>query len=138
MDISAEMALRLKQAGLIWQPKRHDYFSIPNTELADRVFVLTDMMTGVEVLHGYQAITFNGATEWALDYVFIQEVLWMPSEAQIRELLVDRLGDDASMMLGKAKNQYVCQIQLAEEPLNFYAPSAANAYALAYLFLIQN
>ena len=136
MNVSAELALQLKTAGLQWTPSLHDFFSIPETEVDDRVFVLTDMMAGMEVLKGHRAIMFNGATEWALDYVLMMEALWIPTEAQVRIQLEQRLSTDSPLSLTRTSTEYVCEIQVAEAPLTFAAPTAADAYATALLSLL--
>ena len=133
MNVSAELALQLKNAGLQWSPSLHDFFSVPETDVDDRVFVLTDMMAGMEVLKGHRAIMFNGATEWALDYILMMEALWIPTEAQVRIQLEQRIGTDAGFSLTRTASDYVCEIQIAEAPLSFSAPTAADAYATALL-----
>ena len=46
--ISTATALRLKQAGLIWQPAVLDCFAINGRDLDDKVFVISDMLVTVE------------------------------------------------------------------------------------------
>ncbi|MCB0028074.1 MAG: hypothetical protein KDE28_09225, partial [Anaerolineales bacterium] len=83
--IALELATQLKEAGLEWQPALHDFFSVPFPDLEHRVFVLSDMTINQEVLRGWPALTFSGAMEWALDYVLTMEVVWLPTEAQLRQ-----------------------------------------------------
>ncbi len=137
MNVSAELAQQLKEAGLTWKPTLHDFFAVPDTAVSDRMFVLADMMAGMEVLQGYRAITFNGATEWALDYVLMMDALWIPSEAQARQMAEQRLGDSGRMALFCNQDGYVCELQIAEEPLSFSAPTAADAYGQALLFFLN-
>lgn len=137
MNVSAELAQSLKEAGLTWKPTLHDFFMVPDTAVADRLFVLADMMAGMEVLKGYRAITFNGATEWALDYVLMMDALWVPTEAQIRILLEKQLGKQPRLLLALRADRYACDIQIADEPLTFTAATAADAYGQALLFLLN-
>lgn len=136
MNVSAELAQKLFDAGLEWKPTLHDFFMVPDTAVADRVFVLSDMMAGISVLKGYHAITFNGAVEWALDFVYLLEALWVPTEAQIRTKLVSKLPNNA-LELRLTDDSYECEIRPAEAPLVFSAPTAADAYGRALLFLLE-
>ena len=49
------------------------------------VFVINDMATIIEVLQGAPAVTFHGTPEWALDYLYLGETLWLPHESRCRE-----------------------------------------------------
>jgi hypothetical protein len=46
--ISLSLAVKLKESGLTWQPTLHDFFAIPQPELEDRLFVLSDMTIDIE------------------------------------------------------------------------------------------
>ena len=66
--LSRELALRLRDAGLLWHPARGDAFVVPGRDLDDHVFVLSDMVVElVDVPGGTPILAFNGTTEWALD-----------------------------------------------------------------------
>lgn len=136
MNVSAELAQNLADAGLHWTPVLHDFFMVPDTAVADRVFVLSDMMAGVSVLKGHRAITFNGAVEWALDFVYLLDALWIPTEAQIRTKLQNKLPNN-TLSLRLTDDSYECEIRPAEAPLVFSAPTAADAYGRALLFLLE-
>ena len=60
----------------------------------DRVFVINDMATIIEMIHGAEMVTFHGTPEWALDYVYLGEAVWLPEEGQLRQLLEDRLASE--------------------------------------------
>ena len=137
MHISPTLAKQLKQAGLKWKPTLHDFFMVPDTALEDRVFVIADMMAQYEVLRGDPAITFNGAVEWALDYVLMYDAIWMLTEAQVRTRLQRKLGPNARFLLRLTDTGYMCEIILSEEPLIFSAPTAADAYGRALLALLR-
>ncbi len=136
MNVSADLAQKLNLAGLEWKPTLHDFFMVPDTAVADRVFVMSDMMAGLSVLQGHHAITFNGAVEWALDFVYLLDALWVPTEAQIRTRLVNKLTNNA-LTLRLTGDAYECEIRPAEAPLVFSAPTAADAYGRAMLFLLE-
>src|SRR5687768_9602314 len=89
--ISIATARQLKKAGLKWTPAEHDFFAIPYNELDEQVFVISDMSVLVEAMGNEMTITFNGTMEWALDHLVVGEALWIPTEAQVRDQLEQRL-----------------------------------------------
>lgn len=131
--ISIPTALQLQQAGLTWHTAAHDFFAIPNTDLDERVFVITDMMAELTVLKGWPAITFNGAVEWALDYILQMEAVWLPREDQLRTAVAERT---AAFHL-EYQGQYECTVIHHDTPHTFTAATAEEAYAAALLFLLQ-
>ena len=89
--LSRELAVALHDAGLPWNPENGDRFVVPDRDLDQMVFVLSDMVIEEATLpDGTQVLAFNGTTEWALDALEASEVIWVPSEAQLRE----HLGED--------------------------------------------
>ncbi|MDN5571877.1 MAG: pilus assembly protein CpaE [Propionibacteriaceae bacterium] len=90
--ISPELATQLDAArrarGLAWEPESGDRFVIPNREIED-IFVVAEMTIEVHELASGSVIRFNGTTEWALDSIPAAEVLWLPREAQLRDLVGD-------------------------------------------------
>ncbi len=123
-----ELGLQLRAAGLRWKPLRGDRFVVPDREMDDDVFVLSDLTIEVHALPEGTVIGFNGTVEWALDDVDIDEAVWLPREDQLRELLgagferLERDGDGYRVLSRRG-----C----------FTAPSAEEAYALALLDLIR-
>src|SRR5690242_19671949 len=91
--LSLATARLLKEAGLEWTPAIHDFFAIPDRGFDDRVFVISDISSELNMLSGHQAVTFQGALEWTLDYVMVSELVWVPSEEQLREGLLARMGE---------------------------------------------
>lgn len=85
--LSLGTARRLRGAGLSWEPAVGDRFVVPDRDMDDDVFLVSDMV--VEVREGPAGgfVAFNGTTEWALDSVLQREVVWLPREGQLRELL---------------------------------------------------
>jgi hypothetical protein len=136
--ITLSLAAQLKEAGLTWKPKLHDFFAVPDGELQERVFVVSEMTIDVQQLFGRQLITFNGAVEWSLDYIMMIDVVWMPTEAQLRDMLQDRLLGAAqpSVQLLSFVDGYECRIRPEGEELTFEALSASEAYGLALLHLL--
>lgn len=127
--VSVELAKELKRRGLSWRPARFDFFHIPDRNLVDDVFVVADFTVDVQVLaDGIAAITFNGAVEWSLDYILQQEVVWLPTEAQLRALLGERL-----LGLEAVAGGFACRARIDGEVRSFAAPTAPDAYARAVL-----
>ena len=85
--ITLEQAKRLKKAGALWVPGAGDRFVVPDREMDDDVFVVSDMTVEVHDYPGGKVIGFNGTTEWALDSIEQREVIWLPREEQLRSLL---------------------------------------------------
>ena len=88
--ITRELAETLAAAGLVWEPASGDRFLVPDRDLDEEVFVLSDMVIQtVEVPDGQAILAFNGTTEWALDSLEAREAVWLPREDQLRGLLGD-------------------------------------------------
>lgn len=140
--ISIETALKLKKAGLEWQPQENDFFAIPFRELDERVFVISDMTVIVEILQGQNAITFNGAAEWALDYLIVTEAIWIPREDQLRSELERRLVQRGELQpvvsLFTTSDGYTCEIQSKGEKQRFEDFGASECYAAALLHVLEN
>ena len=81
--IDADLATRLRTAGLPWRPASGDRFTIPTGDFAGEVFVVAEMTIEVQDVPGGNSVfKFNGTTEWALDSVDARRVLWLPREHQ--------------------------------------------------------
>jgi hypothetical protein len=88
--IGLALAQALRAAGLAWNPLPGDRFVVPDRGMDDEVFVISNMVVEVQDAPSGQIIGFNGTTEWALDSLEHRQVVWMPRESQLRELLDDR------------------------------------------------
>ncbi|MFG1602902.1 pilus assembly protein CpaE [Actinoplanes sp. NPDC049265] len=124
--IGVQMAQQLKDAGLTWKPAPGDRFTIPDRDLDDEVFVLSNMTIEVYQVPEGRVIGFNGTTEWALDDVEIEETLWLPREDQLRELL-----GGTFRSLHRTDDGYS-----VETTAVFAAPTTEEAYAAALLALL--
>ena len=86
--ISLELAHRIKAAGIRWEPAAGDHFHVPDRDLDETVFVVSNMVVEVlELPSSQRYFGFNGTTEWALDSIEQDEVVWLPREDQLRILL---------------------------------------------------
>lgn len=143
--ISIPLALELKAAGLAWTPRLHDFFAIPDRGMDERLFVIGDILVSIERLRGEQLISFDGASEWALDYVLTGDSLWMPTEEQLRDLIEERLAlaeQSPVLRLTTTSDGYCVALtwRAANQEANlleFEAFGASDAYAKALLFILQ-
>src|SRR5262249_61826472 len=66
--IPRDLALALRDAGLLWSPQKGDRFAVLDHDLDDEVFVLSDMVIErMQPPNGQPIFTFNGTVEWARD-----------------------------------------------------------------------
>jgi len=137
--ISIELARQLKEAGLVWQADQYDFFAIPDRDLDDRVFVITDVMAQLGLLKGWPVVLFHGTAEWALDYILTTEVIWLPTEEQLRGALLEHLHDEPQRMLQLRLEDgaYLCQVAFHGASLSATAATAGEAYALTLLALLR-
>ncbi len=131
--ISIALALRLRAAGLTWEPAPGDFFVVRQPEMAGEPFVLSDMTIQVHDFPTGRVIGFNGTTEWALDSVAQQDTLWLPSEAQLRT----RLGDSFER-LERVEGGYRVAVMIEGAVVEFEHPSATDAYGQALLHVLTH
>ncbi|MDF2747604.1 MAG: hypothetical protein K0S98_1890 [Propionibacteriaceae bacterium] len=131
--ISRDLATQLAPY-LAWTPANGDQFFIPKPEIADSVFLVSDMVVELVVRGGQSRFHFNGTVEWALDSVASDDVVWLPREDQLRELLAGYfLSLDASpggfvvTVSGPGRAHHTEPVQ-----------TAADAYALALLYVYSH
>ncbi|MHA6618330.1 hypothetical protein [Pseudonocardia sp. DLS-67] len=130
--ISVELALRLRAAGLAWTPTSGDRFVIPGREMDADVFVVSELTIDVHQAPTGPLIRFNGTTEWALDSVPQESVVWLPHEGQLREALGSRfrrlepIGDGFAVVVDGAGGAQVRHVDV----------DAERAYARALLALL--
>jgi len=131
--LPVDLALRLKKAGLRWHPAPGDRFAIPDRDLDDEVFVLSNMVIDVHQLPDGPVIGFNGTTEWALDDLEQEEAVWLPREDQLRALL-----GGAFRALARDADRYRVETVTADGPRAFEADDAEVAYGEALLVLMRH
>lgn len=127
------MAVDLNRAGLDWIPTEGDKFIIPDRNLDDQVFTVSEMTIEARPVLGGTRISFNGAVEWALDSIMQSEVVWLPSESQLR----DRLGG-TFRHLHSVESDYVCVADFGDGETEFSASTPSDAYAEALLQLLAD
>jgi hypothetical protein len=103
--ITVELALRLRTAGLEWSPASGDRFVIPDRGMDTEIFVVSQLTVDVHDAPTGRLLRFNGTTEWALDSVEQEAVVWLPWEGQLRDALGPRfrrlepLGDGFAVVI---------------------------------------
>jgi hypothetical protein len=130
--ISTELALALRDAGLVWRPRSGDRFQLDEPEFEADVFTVSEMTIEPREYSTGRILSFNGTTEWALDSVAIEDALWLPHEAQLRELL-----QRSFRALRRLADTHEVEIELAGETLRFEHPEPADAYALALVEVLR-
>jgi hypothetical protein len=129
--ITLELATRLKRAGLAWTPASGDRFHVPDRDLDEQVFVVSEMTIETHELPTGRIVRFNGTTEWALDSIMESEVVWLPHEAQLRELL-----GDAFVRLEALGDGFAVETS-GEHAGRFVDIDAERAYARALLARLE-
>jgi len=137
--LSLSLARQLKEAGLAWIPAEHDFFAIPDRGLEEKVFVISDMTVYLELLQGRRVATFHGTPEWALDYMLTGDLVWLPTEGQLREELMRRLPAEGGpiLKLVGALGGYRCEVSFRDQSLSFEANGANEAYAAGLLHVLR-
>ncbi|KTR95032.1 pilus assembly protein CpaE [Microbacterium testaceum] len=130
--ISTEMALALREAGLVWHPRSGDRFQLDEPEFDADVFTVSEMTVEPRDYPTGRILAFNGTTEWALDSVATEDALWLPSESQLREML-----RSAFRSLRRLPDTYEVEIAVGGASVVFEHPEPADAYALAVLELLR-
>jgi hypothetical protein len=75
------------------------------------VFVISDMLVTVDLLRK-QVVSFQGASEWALDSLVTTDAVWMPVEAKLRQAWKALYWPPAARLhLFSKLNGYRCEFQ---------------------------
>lgn len=135
--ISLELAGALRDAGLTWRPVERDTFALPGREMDEQIFIVSPVPALIQLLNGYPVVAFQASAEWALDYVMLADTLWLPSEAQLRDILAARLEPDAQLRLERTADGYCCTAGAAGRQAEYCGADAATAYGRALLALLQ-
>jgi hypothetical protein len=130
--ISVELARKLRDGGLRWDPQPGDRFVVADRGMDDEVFTLSEMTVDVHDFPGGRVIGFNGTVEWALDSIEAHNSVWLPSETQLRE----RLGG-TFVRLDRAGGQWQVTLDVNGHPVAVADEDAAEAYGRALLALIN-
>jgi hypothetical protein len=143
--ISTELAVALRDAGLVWHPRSGDRFQLDEPEFEADIFTVSEMTIEPRDYPTGKILAFNGTTEWALDSVALEDALWLPREDQLRELLrgafrsLRRLTDthEVEIVLRRAPQSGEGEQPDERDVLLFQHPEPSDAYALAVLELLR-
>ncbi len=131
--LDLDLAQQLRAAGLSWEPTPGDRFVLPLPDMEDEVFILSNVIADVHRFENGNVIGFNGTTEWALDSVEQDDVVWLPREEQLRDLL-----GPAFVRLEPVTGGYaVTATASGGEDRRFVDIDAERAYARAVLSRLQ-
>ncbi|WP_309102187.1 pilus assembly protein CpaE [Microbacterium sp.] len=135
--ITRELAIALREAGLVWHPDSGDRFQLDlpddvELEAEAEIFTVSEMTIEARRTPSGTDLAFNGTTEWALDAVTLEDAVWLPREDQLRELLRGTF-----RRLVRLEDTFRVEIEIAGEPVQFEHPDPAEAYGRALLELIS-
>jgi hypothetical protein len=129
--ISRELAVRLAPH-LSWTPHNSDQFFIPQPEISESVFTVSDMVVELVSRDGQSRFHFNGTTEWALDSVESGEVVWLPREEQLRQMLGEHF-----LSLDSSRAGFVVTVSGPNKAYHTPPqPEAGDAYGMALLYVL--
>ena len=135
--ISRELAIALRDAGLVWHPAEGDrfQFDLPDEvelEAEADVFMISTMTIEARQMPSGTILAFKGTTEWALDSVTLADAVWLPREDQLRELLRGTF-----RRLLRLDDTFRVEIEISGRLRGFEHPDPAEAYGLALRELIS-
>lgn len=130
--IALDLARRLHDAAVVWTPHNGDQFWVPDRELDETVFTVSDMVVEVRDQAGGRVLAFNGTTEWALDAVEEHEAVWLPRLDQILDLLGPRF-----VSLTARSGGHVVRVLAGQRETEHVDLGAADAAARALLSLME-
>lgn len=135
--ITRELAIALRQAGLVWLPQSGDRFLLDlpgdvEREVEAEVFTVSEMTIEARRTPSGTDLAFNGTTEWALDAVELADTVWLPREDQLRDLLRGTF-----RRLVRVEDSFLVEIEISGETLRFEHPDPSEAYGRALLDLVS-
>ena len=132
--LTLELARRLSDAGLRWEPVSGDRFVVAVSGMEDDVYVISEITVDVHHFTTGDVIGFNGTTEWALDSVEQDKVVWLPREGQLRDLL-----GDSFVSLDQLEGGYAVSARGRDGAVARHADiDAERAYARALLAQLES
>jgi hypothetical protein len=135
--ITRELAVALRQAGLVWHPESGDRFQLDlpddvELEAEAEVFTVSEMTIEARRTPSGTDLAFNGTTEWALDAVELADAVWLPREDQLRDLLRGTF-----RRLVRLEDTFLVEIEINGETMRFEHPDPSEAYGRALLELVS-
>ena len=115
-----------------WSPRNGDQFWVPDRELDDTIFTVSDMVVEVRDHAGVRVLALNGTTEWALDSVEEHEAVWLPRLDQLIDLIGPRF-----VSLTARSGGHVVRIAVDGAEREHVDVGAADAAARALLSVLE-
>lgn len=132
--IDIDVATRLRDSGLRWEPRDGDWFVIDTEDLRESPFMLSSMVIErVRGRSGQEIFCFNGTTEWALDSVEQHEAIWIPRADQ----LLEALGAGFCALRRDGEGRMLVEVRAGEGMREIRAPRAEDSLAGALLVLLR-
>lgn len=131
--IALTLALELREAGLQWDPRAGDRFTVAAPEMADEIFHLADMVVEARHLDSGTILAFNGTTEWALDSVEQDKTVWLPDETHLRTAL-----GVSFKQLALRDGEHEVQVDVGEKRMQFTDKDVESAYGRALLAVLTS
>ena len=126
-----DLARRLRDAGLPWKPASGDRFVVADRDMDAEVFVVSQLTIQLRDTPTGPLFQFNGTTEWALDSVEQEAVIWLPHEGQLRLAL-----GSAFRRLEPIGDGWVVTVDRAGREIRELDVDAERAYARALLAVL--
>jgi len=135
--ITRELAVALRDRGLVWHPAEGDRFQLDlpddvELEAEAEVFTVSEMTIEARQTPSGTDLAFNGTTEWALDAVTLADAVWLPREDQLRDLLRGTF-----RALVRLDDTFRVDIEIGADAFAFEHPDPSEAYGRALLELIS-
>lgn len=101
----------------------------------DKIFVISNIQVSIEILFKIEVVSFEGASEWALDSLVLSEVVWLPREDQLREMLQAILinSENPEIRLISSSKNSLLEFEFNGIEHTFNEKNASEAYAKALL-----
>ena len=131
--ISRPLALRLREAGLVWRPATGDRFQLLTLDMdstGTEAFTVSDMTIEAHSYSTGTVLGFNGTTEWALDSISLEDALWLPREDQLREALKETF---VSLVRDEGQAGWIVTCVFRGERQQHLADEVPDAYGMAVL-----
>lgn len=145
--ISTPLARRLRAAGLRWAPVSGDAFQVDEPEFEGDVFTVSEMTIEPHDHPSGTILGFNGTTEWALDSVDLDDVVWLPREDQLRDMLgpafrrltrTDAAHGSSDGTPAPTGIGYRVEARIDGDEQSFVSEDAAESYGEALLALLNS
>ncbi|MFM2310668.1 MAG: hypothetical protein RLY87_2790 [Chloroflexota bacterium] len=133
--ISGSLAQGLYDAGVRWRPQHGDWFCLDTSDVDPWLIAPGAIELGTH--DGATVLMFHGASEWAMDAVHAVDATWLPSETQVRNLLLEHAGAGVVVHLEARHEGVRCRVQIEDWLYESSAVLAVDAYASVLLAVLQ-